>query len=65
MSPRKCVWGETHFHKWGKVQGMNPMTPKCTPLKITFMWESQMLKTLVGKANMHQIGILKHYLERF
>jgi hypothetical protein len=22
---------ETHVHKWGRVQGMKPMTPKCIP----------------------------------
>ncbi len=37
MKPRECV----HYHKWGKMQEMEPMTPKCTPtLGVALMWES-------------------------
>jgi hypothetical protein len=58
-SGQECVFGcETHFHKWGKVQEMEPMTPKCTPiLGIAFVWEFQMFKTLVEKENKHQIEL--------
>jgi hypothetical protein len=32
---------ETHFHKWGTMQEIEPMTPKCTPtLGVALMWES-------------------------
>jgi hypothetical protein len=47
---------ETHFHKWGRVQEMEPMIPKCLPiLGITLMREFQMFKALVEKENKHQI----------
>jgi hypothetical protein len=41
----------------GECKRWSPMTPKCIPtLGITFMGKSQMFKTLVEKANRHQIG---------
>ncbi len=41
---------ETHFQKWGRVQGMEPNDFQMTPtLKVALVWESRMFKTLVGK----------------
>jgi hypothetical protein len=41
----------------GECKGWSLMIPKCTlTLGITLMQELQMFKTLVGKANKHQIG---------
>jgi hypothetical protein len=56
------------FTNGAKCKGCNLMTPKCIPiLGVTFVRELQMFRTLVGKANKHQIGpqdtikkVLKH-----
>jgi hypothetical protein len=54
---RMCLAMKHTFTNGGKCKRWNPMTPKCTPtLTFTFMWEFQMFRALVGKANKHQIG---------
>jgi hypothetical protein len=41
----------------GECRGWSPMTPMCIPtLEVAFVRELRMFKTLVGKANKHQIG---------
>jgi hypothetical protein len=59
----KGSWGEenvfkceTHFHKWRRMQGWSPMTPKCiVTLKVALVQKSQMFKALIGKAKKHKI----------
>jgi hypothetical protein len=46
----------------GDCKGWSPMTPKCTPtLGIALVWELWMFKTLIRKANKHQIGPPRHH----
>ncbi len=60
---QEIVFGcETHFHKWGRVQRMKPMTPKCTPtFGVALVRESWMFIALVRKVNKHQIGTLGYH----
>jgi hypothetical protein len=40
----------------GENKIWSPMTPKCTPtLEVALVWESKMIKTLVGNAKKIQI----------
>jgi hypothetical protein len=67
MRSRKCVWvWNKLFHKWGRVQGMEPNDPQghshfgnCTHVK-----ESWMFKALVGKVNKHQIGPPRYHWKK-
>jgi hypothetical protein len=44
------------FTSGGKCKRLSPMTSKCTPIfKVAFMGDSQIFKTLVERANKHQI----------
>jgi hypothetical protein len=59
----KC---ETHFHKWGRMQGMKPNDSQVhshfgTFVIPTLVRELQMFIALVGKANKHQIGPLGYH----
>jgi len=51
-----------------KCKGWNPMTPKCIlTLGVAFVRESQIFRTLVGKANKHQIDLqdtIRKFLKR-
>jgi hypothetical protein len=54
---RVCLGVKHTFTNRRECKGWSPMTPKCTSiLGITFVWESQTFRTLVGKTNKHQIG---------
>ncbi len=53
---------ETHFHKWGKVQKMEPNDSQMHfHFGVAFMQKSQMFKALVEKVNKHQIGPLGYH----
>jgi len=50
------------FTNGGECKRLTLMIPKCTPiLGVAFVWESQMFKALVEKANKHQIGPSKYH----
>jgi hypothetical protein len=55
---KKLCLGVKHtFTNGGECKGWSPMIPKRTPIfGVAPVWELQMFRALVGKANKHQIG---------
>jgi hypothetical protein len=51
-----CLGVKHTLTNGGECKGWNPTTPKCTPtLGVALVWELEMFKALVGKANKDQI----------
>ncbi len=57
-----CLDVKHTFKNGGKCKRWSLMIPKCTlTLGVTFVWESQMFKTLVEKEKKYQIGPLGYH----
>jgi hypothetical protein len=62
MKPKVCLGVQHTFTNGGECKGWNPMALKCTPtLGVVFVQELWMFRTLVGKANKHQIGLPRYH----